>query len=198
MQAKPHTYSKARAKTNIYTTKQYCLTRQTLVFGTWNNIVWRPKQYCFIRRSPIIGRRNACFTIWIHLFIFIYFQFVCRDTLFQTILLSSIFHLPPSCRYPNRSVGNKSIAFRHKSHPSAFCQSPENVLSAHSPVVGCNEGPSQRLRLTIWQIDIPTVRRPSNHSVFLTETSIYQKRKQRIQHQHTETSAKQQATNTPF
>ena len=173
MQAKPHTYSKTRAKTNINTTKQYCLTRQTLVFGTWNNIVWRPKQYCFIRRSPIIGRRNACFTIWIHLFIFIHLQFVCRDTLLQTILLSGIFHLHPSCGYPIRSGGNKSISFQCKLHPSAFCESPENILSACSPVVGCNEGPSQRLRLTSWQIDTRTVKRLSDYSVFPTETSVW-------------------------
>ena len=35
--------------------KQYCFTRQTLVFGSSNNIVSRPKQYCFIRESPIFG-----------------------------------------------------------------------------------------------------------------------------------------------
>ena len=52
-------YTSHFRNTYILAPKQYCFTRQTLVFGNSNNIVSPPKPYCFIRGSQMFEEWNA-------------------------------------------------------------------------------------------------------------------------------------------
>ena len=92
-----HTYSKSGSKTNNYTSKQYCLGSQTLVFGTSNNIVWWVKQYCFIRRSQDFEQWNTCFMVWKQLFSDFYLWFVSEDVRLGTMILTGMRLILLSC-----------------------------------------------------------------------------------------------------
>ena len=82
-----HGYVEIGAKTNNYTAKQYCFTRQTILFHVSNTCVWCLKQYCFIGETHLFDVRNAYFIKLKDLLHFIHLQFVREGTQSGTIVL---------------------------------------------------------------------------------------------------------------
>ena len=111
--------------------KQYCLTRQTLVFGTWNNIVWRPKQYCFVRESQIFGEGNAksaSFIRWKGRCVNKSEAFIKRGSGSGKHPLGKALCWEASCMTASGSNGRQCV----------FCESPENATKSTNSYFGAS------------------------------------------------------------
>ncbi len=82
-----HDYSVEVPKAHTYAAKQYCFTRQTILFHVSNTCVWCLKQYYFIGETHLFDVRNAYFIKLKDLFHFIHLQFVREGTQSGTIVL---------------------------------------------------------------------------------------------------------------
>ena len=130
----------------VWEVKHLCLVRQTILFDEWNNIVssvevkisnsetlvlWFENNYLVIFTSGLF-RKTFDWELW-------YWQ-VCVSFSF---LADDIF--VPVC------VCMQAIIPRF--WQCVFCESPEKARFAHKLAVGCEEGHSQAIRLTLWQSD---------------------------------------------
>ena len=140
------------SNTSFSRAKQYCLSFQTQVFDSWNNIVWPMKQYCFVRRckekrtakknsSHLRSRRSA-------------------DASFLELLFCTVYS-PLLWQYTFQSTTNSSKTTSDNPifKQSVFCKSLEKAFFTHKLAVGCNEGHSQAIRLTFWHFVISSIDR---------------------------------------
>lgn len=138
---------------DILTFKLYCLTCQTLVFGVWNNIVWRPKQYCFIRRTLVFYTLNTLFRITKHSLV-PFTSILSTSRAFSNVWFSKAITLFLAFIRTSFERTGMPYATKHQGEVSLCISRIAREWQFLPPAPGwMRRRPSQAIRLTFWHFD---------------------------------------------